>query len=204
VQIHCIYVHVMGIFALFLFFSQVDFAIIRLLADLLVTGYSTVWFIQNKRVVPSSAAHDENGSDQQLIVPTSEYDDEDILSDSEMTPAAASNMVILDLHKTVDGCGKQKFAIFDINEMDEELETNTSPVKQRGPASTSITVPPSDNDLILRDEEENRMLPLALSAVIGRSARGGSCSKQTETKKKLHPRIPSQTTVLQRNEDTRP
>ena len=46
VQIHCVYVHVMGIFALFLFFSQVDFAIIRLLADLLVTGYSTVWFIQ--------------------------------------------------------------------------------------------------------------------------------------------------------------
>lgn len=67
VQIHCMYVHVMGIFALFLFFSQVslvppihivhatmltfwvqqvDFAMIRLLADLLVTGYSTVWFIQ--------------------------------------------------------------------------------------------------------------------------------------------------------------
>ena len=46
VQIHCVYVHVMGIFALFLFFSQVDFAIIRLMADLLVTGYSTVWFIQ--------------------------------------------------------------------------------------------------------------------------------------------------------------
>lgn len=46
VQIHCMYVHVMGIFALFLFFSQVDFAIVRLLADWLVTGYSTVWFIQ--------------------------------------------------------------------------------------------------------------------------------------------------------------
>jgi hypothetical protein len=26
--------------------KQVDFAVIRLLADLLVTGYSTVWFIQ--------------------------------------------------------------------------------------------------------------------------------------------------------------
>ena len=46
VQIHCMYVHVMGVFSLFLFFSQVDFAIIRLLADWLVTGYSTVWFIQ--------------------------------------------------------------------------------------------------------------------------------------------------------------
>lgn len=40
------YVHVMGVFSLFLFFSQVDFAIIRLLADWIVTGYSTVWFIQ--------------------------------------------------------------------------------------------------------------------------------------------------------------
>jgi hypothetical protein len=40
------YVHVMGIFALFLFFSQVDFALIRLLADWLVTGFSTLWFIQ--------------------------------------------------------------------------------------------------------------------------------------------------------------
>ena len=40
------YVHVMGIFSLFLFFSQVDFAFIRLLADWIVTGFSTVWFIQ--------------------------------------------------------------------------------------------------------------------------------------------------------------
>jgi hypothetical protein len=46
VQIHCMYVHVMGVFSLFLFFSQVDFAMIRLLADWIVTGYSTVWFIQ--------------------------------------------------------------------------------------------------------------------------------------------------------------
>ena len=46
VQIHCMYVHVMGVFALFLFFSQVDFALLRLLADWLVTGYSTIWFIQ--------------------------------------------------------------------------------------------------------------------------------------------------------------
>jgi hypothetical protein len=40
------YVHVMGVFSLFLFFSQVDFAVIRLLADWIVTGFSTVWFIQ--------------------------------------------------------------------------------------------------------------------------------------------------------------
>ena len=46
VQVNCMYVHVMGVFSLFLFFSQVDFALVRLLADWIVTGYSTVWFIQ--------------------------------------------------------------------------------------------------------------------------------------------------------------
>jgi hypothetical protein len=51
VQIHCMYVHVMGVFSLFLYFSrQVDFAMIRLLADWIITGYSTVWFIQVRRV----------------------------------------------------------------------------------------------------------------------------------------------------------
>jgi hypothetical protein len=53
VQIHCMYVHVMGVFSLFLFFSQVDFAIVRLLADWLVTGFSTAWFIQDKIYDPS-------------------------------------------------------------------------------------------------------------------------------------------------------
>jgi hypothetical protein len=46
------YVHVMGVFALFLFFSQVDFAMIRLLADWIVTGYSTLWFIQVRSPSP--------------------------------------------------------------------------------------------------------------------------------------------------------
>jgi hypothetical protein len=40
------YVHVMGVFSLFLFFCQFDFAMIRLLTDWIVTGHSTVWFIQ--------------------------------------------------------------------------------------------------------------------------------------------------------------
>ena len=52
VQIHCMYGHVMSVFSLFLFFSQVDFAIVRLLADWLVTGYSTVWFIQARYLCP--------------------------------------------------------------------------------------------------------------------------------------------------------
>lgn len=51
-----------------------DFAIIRLLADLLVTGYSTVWFIQGKRVVPASLHH--HGSEEQLLH-TSSYEEEE-------------------------------------------------------------------------------------------------------------------------------
>lgn len=54
---------------------QVDFAIIRLLADLLVTGYSTVWFIQGKRVVPANLHH--HGSEEQLLHHTSSYEEED-------------------------------------------------------------------------------------------------------------------------------
>lgn len=56
VQMHCMYMHVMAVFALFLFFSQVDFAVIRLLADWLVTGVSTAWFLQDKEPVCGSTA----------------------------------------------------------------------------------------------------------------------------------------------------
>lgn len=82
VQIHCMYVHVMGVFSLFLFFSQVDFAIVRLLADWIVTGFSTAWFIQDKIYDPAlrrtsrSATNDATG----IISPSLEernHDDDD-------------------------------------------------------------------------------------------------------------------------------
>lgn len=47
-QTFCLYIHVMGIFGVFLIFSQVDFLMIRALADLMVTGYSTNIFMQKK------------------------------------------------------------------------------------------------------------------------------------------------------------
>lgn len=65
VQIHCMYGHVMSVFALFLFFSQVDFAIVRLLADWIVTGFSTVWFIQGKVYDPSLKNHSATAAMQQ-------------------------------------------------------------------------------------------------------------------------------------------
>ena len=76
VQIHCMYGHVMSVFALFLFFSQVDFAVIRLLADWIVTGVSTVWFIQDKvydpsaRRSPSTVEHSKSGASSSSSSPS--------------------------------------------------------------------------------------------------------------------------------------
>jgi hypothetical protein len=47
-QMFCVYVHVMSVFSIFIFFSQVDFLIIRCLADVIVSGYSTYMFIKGK------------------------------------------------------------------------------------------------------------------------------------------------------------
>lgn len=44
------YEHVMGMFGIFLFFSQVDFLFIRCVADLMVNAGTTYWFMTNKTV----------------------------------------------------------------------------------------------------------------------------------------------------------
>jgi hypothetical protein len=44
------YEHVMGMFGIFLFFSQVDFLFIRCVADLMVSTGTTYWFMANKTV----------------------------------------------------------------------------------------------------------------------------------------------------------
>lgn len=162
----------MGIFALFLFFSQVDFAIIRLLADLLVTGYSTVWFIQNKRVVPASPAY---GSDNEHLMTDhhkSQYDDDDDVGDA----------VMLDLHLE----DRSRFSIYDIEEEPAAEEAAA------GRAAAS-RIPASDDAIL---HEDAMMLPLSLSST--------DEHQKTKKKKKMHARLPSQTTVTQRNEDTRP
>jgi hypothetical protein len=50
VVLYDIYAHVMSIFGIYLLFSQIDFLIIRLLADILVTVITTNWFLQYKSV----------------------------------------------------------------------------------------------------------------------------------------------------------
>lgn len=85
VQIHCMYVHVMGIFSLFLFFSQVDFAIVRLLADWLVTGFSTVWFIQDKVHDPSITSSSSSSAGDALMMQRRNDDEND---DEEMNQSS--------------------------------------------------------------------------------------------------------------------
>jgi hypothetical protein len=43
-----VYTHVMSIFGIYLLFSQIDFLIIRCVADVLITFITTTWFMQNK------------------------------------------------------------------------------------------------------------------------------------------------------------
>jgi hypothetical protein len=44
------YTHIMGVFGIFLFFSQIDFLAIRMTADILVTYFTTIVWMQNKTV----------------------------------------------------------------------------------------------------------------------------------------------------------
>lgn len=52
VLIYELYTHVAGVFSLFLLFSQIDFLLIRAVADMIVNFWSTIWFLSNKRVDP--------------------------------------------------------------------------------------------------------------------------------------------------------
>lgn len=45
-----VYVHVMSIFGLYLMFSQIDFLMIRMVADCIVTMFTTWEWMKNKKV----------------------------------------------------------------------------------------------------------------------------------------------------------
>ena len=51
-QVWSLYCNIMSVFAIFLAMSQVDFVIIRTLADLMVNSYTTTKFIRNKTHCP--------------------------------------------------------------------------------------------------------------------------------------------------------
>lgn len=57
-QAHTIYCHVMGSLALLMFFCQVDFLLVRLVADLLVNHFSVLMFLRDKTVDPDSYTKD--------------------------------------------------------------------------------------------------------------------------------------------------
>lgn len=54
-----IYSHVMGIFGLYLMFSQIDFLLIRMMADIVVTTFTTLEWMKNKEV--DKVLHDREG-----------------------------------------------------------------------------------------------------------------------------------------------
>ena len=54
----------MSVFSIFLAMSQIDFVLIRMIADLLVNAYTTTKFIRNKTYCPDQYKHlSEVGSD---------------------------------------------------------------------------------------------------------------------------------------------
>ena len=59
-QIFTIYEHVMSVFGIFLMFSQIDFMLLRMLADLLVNQYSMNRFMLNKIIVPGRSSIEES------------------------------------------------------------------------------------------------------------------------------------------------
>lgn len=52
ILLYDVYTHVMSIFGIYLLFSQIDFLIIRCVADMLVTILTTIWFLQHKTIDP--------------------------------------------------------------------------------------------------------------------------------------------------------
>jgi hypothetical protein len=63
-QVWSMYCNIMSVFSIFLAMSQIDFVLIRMIADLLVNAYTTTKFIRNKTYCPDQYKHlSEVGSD---------------------------------------------------------------------------------------------------------------------------------------------
>lgn len=126
-------------------------------------------------------------------------------------------VVLSNLHRAVSGCSSSssgssaarvgmevspKFSLFDIDEDGEAAAA----------AGVAATAPRSDP--IIMDDEQERMLPLYLSSLPAPAAED---TRKDRKKKKgqlkpppeapvsvMHAMLPSQTTIAQRKEDTRP
>lgn len=171
-------------------------------------------------MVPSSAAAGgchEHGSDQHLIPSAARYDHASEYDDEVL--AVHDDVVKLDLH--CDDRSGNQFAIFDIHEEEGEEEEeakddacrssrssrSSSPIR-RISAAILATAPMSDAMISAEgdddEEEEEDILPLSLSSTKPAQPRRKASRSQSPPRRKMHPRLPSQTTVCQRNEDTRP
>jgi hypothetical protein len=169
------YVHVMGIFALFLFFSQVDFALIRLLADWLVTGFSTLWFIQVRAlaflVAINIAIHLKTlnalSRQDKEVVPTqssararraAEESEERMLSDFEMTSSFQNQQGVCSREQAiitvyprafddVNACLPHMSSFSITDELDEN--ENAMGMKNDGPILSMIEEEIEQGDVVL-------------------------------------------------------
>ncbi|NDC90004.1 MAG: hypothetical protein EB075_14615 [Bacteroidetes bacterium] len=77
-NLHCVYNHVMSIFSIYLFFSQADFLLIRMAADLVVTVWTTSSWMEGKTVDPEK--HDLEGTVYLAPVRSGEGEEVELLS----------------------------------------------------------------------------------------------------------------------------
>jgi hypothetical protein len=62
-QVWSMYCNIMSVFSIFLAMSQIDFVLIRMVADLIVNAYTTTKFIRNKTVLSEPYKHFSDGAE---------------------------------------------------------------------------------------------------------------------------------------------
>lgn len=106
-----VYTHVMGVFGIYLMFSQIDFLFVRMVADCLVTCFTTIEWMRFKRV--DKIKHDLEGgltaAEMQDHESTTTYiqKNDPELKQSENTPGIESGSFI---HRVATALGKCKYS----------------------------------------------------------------------------------------------
>ena len=65
-QTWSIYCNIMSVFGIFLAMSQIDFVLIRMIADLSVNAYTTTKFMRNKTFCPVQSRHGSGSGDREM------------------------------------------------------------------------------------------------------------------------------------------
>jgi hypothetical protein len=83
-QIWSIYCNIMSVFSIFLAMTQIDFVVIRMVADLLVNAYTTTKFMRNKTFCPDKykILSEPEGGEMSNILPQQAKTDKEIIGDA--------------------------------------------------------------------------------------------------------------------------